>query len=1425
MLQKLTPSLVKLILLILVAGSSQAFAQNSTYEQALEICERYYEEGKYDKALELCKKTIEKTRKNNVKAAENKLLMYKAKYYEALADYFSFEATLFECLEQRENVYSKKSITYAKGLLDASYLYLLYTDIATSEKYLEDAEKILSELPNTDQDSYFEEHPLYIRTRIAMHRGLYAEAKENIPALLAIRQKRITDSETQFDEAVNSFISKNLNTFQQRRRKRAYAEILTLKGAIERNIGNYEQAEQDLEAAANWIKENLENNGVSFVNNEYQQILVLLDKGVQIDEAKKRLEKTLFLAERRLGLVHSDFLKIHESVIDYYIEDRYQRKSKIQHWEINNNTVKYFGDDRTPNAVAIRLDAKRDFYAKNFNAAEEKLIALYNDSTKVPDNHLERTRVLKQLYHLSISQDKYMEAKNYLDELITIQERILGTDALDYHYSKIELATYYQTYTNRFSAVDSLFKESFEGVIENRISEQHRDYVGFLGRYADYYKTIGKYDSAQVLANKAVEINKEKFGEEDFQYAIALEMLTDVYLVIGKFKEADANINKMLEIFEPGYKRRRLDSEYSSILETSARYYATMGLFNEAQQNLAKANRLNNRSAASIANSSAIDELAYLYIKTGRYDETEELLNEALETRIERYGENSRFLITPYNQLARLDYIEGNYIEAQELVQKAFAIASENFGENSLQITESLMVEADIFTAIGDFERAKENIQKVINIETDLLGGQHVELANSYTQLALTKYFNGENLDDIAKLFQQAQDIIRDNLGEDNPVYAVSLKNLSLVYTESDRFEEAINLLNSANQIWVQKLGTAQNINSAEIQLLIGDIEMRRGKAEAALVRYTDALKTYKKELGKDHPSYVKSISKMGRAYYTLAEYGKAEKYTQIALNNYLEYINKFFPVLSEREKARYWSLIRSDFEFFISLGFNTPKKPELIGSVYNNTLQTKALLLSSSIKIRNRIINSGDSTLIANYNDWVDKKDRLTEVLSMSIEQQKEEKLDPKKLQKEIEDIEKSLSQNALFEAGSEEKITWEQVRSNLQPNEVAVEIIRYRHFDKVFTDSAIYAAMIITPQTRTAPKLVFLPDGNYLETAGLSVYRSSVEYEIEDLESYQYFWRPIAEQLPALGENGRVYVSSEGVYSQINIEGLLIEDNNYVIDSTNIVLVSNTKDIVLSRTTNETTSIASSTGSEKISLFGNPVFYSDLSADEYNTYTDRPITQLPGTKIEIEKLDNLLENTPGVEAQAYINTEATEEQVRALQNPKIFHIATHGFFLADQSNENNSNLNQERAVTNPLLRSGVLLKNAGDLMADPDNVYAFNRDGGVLTAYEAMNLNFDNTELVVLSACETGKGDVKVGEGVYGLQRAFLVAGAEAIIMSLFKVDDEATQELMVKFYENWIEKKMDKRKAFKEAKISLREDFSDPKYWSAFIMIGSI
>ena len=201
-----------------------------------------------------------------------------------------------------------------------------------------------------------------------------------------------------------------------------------------------------------------------------------------------------------------------------------------------------------------------------------------------------------------------------------------------------------------------------------------------------------------------------------------------------------------------------------------------------------------------------------------------------------------------------------------------------------------------------------------------------------------------------------------------------------------------------------------------------------------------------------------------------------------------------------------------------------------------------------------------------------------------------------------------------------------------------------------------------------------------------------------------------------------------------------------------------------------------------------------------------------LPGTLIEIEQIKKIYElsNTP---YKVFLRENATESALKKVEGPTVLHIATHGFFLPTMSNSSGSN-----AKSNPLLQSGLVLAGAEKLQKQPN----LSSENGVLTAYEAMNLNLNNTELVVMSACETGLGTISNGEGVYGLQRAFQIAGAKSVVMSMWTVNDTATQQLMKHFYNNWLNGE-DKHEAFRNAQLELKKIYNKPYYWGAFIMNG--
>jgi len=201
-----------------------------------------------------------------------------------------------------------------------------------------------------------------------------------------------------------------------------------------------------------------------------------------------------------------------------------------------------------------------------------------------------------------------------------------------------------------------------------------------------------------------------------------------------------------------------------------------------------------------------------------------------------------------------------------------------------------------------------------------------------------------------------------------------------------------------------------------------------------------------------------------------------------------------------------------------------------------------------------------------------------------------------------------------------------------------------------------------------------------------------------------------------------------------------------------------------------------------------------------------------LPGAQIELEKVNVILKNKTWT-TELFTKKNATERNLKNVHGPEILHIATHGFFSTDVVK-----LSAD-AKKDFLFHSGLILAGGNKQLSQETEAI---EDDGILTAYEVMNLDLSQTNLVVLSACETGLGKVENGEGVYGLQRSFLQAGARDVMISLWKVDDQYTQQLMSRFYYFLLEGKP-KREALKAAQLQLKLITPDPYHWGGFIMVG--
>jgi CHAT domain-containing protein len=330
-----------------------------------------------------------------------------------------------------------------------------------------------------------------------------------------------------------------------------------------------------------------------------------------------------------------------------------------------------------------------------------------------------------------------------------------------------------------------------------------------------------------------------------------------------------------------------------------------------------------------------------------------------------------------------------------------------------------------------------------------------------------------------------------------------------------------------------------------------------------------------------------------------------------------------------------------------------------------------------------------------------------------------------------------------------------------------------------------------------------------------------------------YRLFWQPIQQTLDSLGGCRTVYLSPDGAFHQINLLTLPHPRGGYLADVIDLRIVGSTRDLVQPR--------KAASAAQPAALFGFPDYaaapkaaggdelLAAATASGYATYRalERTgnISPLPGTRTEVANISNIMRQQ-NIAHQVWQETAASEAQLRSLRSPRVLHIATHGFFeaTAEQRPErlSLSGLGGERAFENPYLRCGLYLAGAQHSLQNRAQIPAGTNDG-ILTAYEAASLRLDGTELVVLSACETGLGVSKNGEGVYGLHRAFQTAGAQAVIYSLWKVADEQTQELMSDFYRRWLVEKKSKRQAFNEAQAALRQKHPAPYFWGAFVLVG--
>jgi CHAT domain-containing protein len=1382
-------------------------AQNiKKFNKYIEKAEKHFEKGNFDKAVKFTNKLKNKSIKKF--GSENRFVavanLKRAKYNWALGQFNDYYQLNENAIVLSEKLNGESSISHGINLIDAAQNMVNYGNYVKADFYLIKAIDIFGNSSSIDE-LYMADLKLK-KAEILIAIGDFNGALKLINEEEAFYLQRTLQKDKK--------IGKNELDI----RYEDAARLITLKSNALRHKGEIRRADSAFSTGENWIKDKLKKRNKYYADHLFHFAQMLEENGTR-DLPFSYYSDAYIYSIATNGQNHPHTLKYLEKLVINTINENNINKALAFYKDLEKILKSNFEKNSSHFVKLATISFESNLRKGEISKVENAAAKLSNDKNLLPSDHPIRIELLNTLVKVAGAKNQYTNSENYLNEIIKIKSKLYGDTSVTTGISKLELAHHWVDFTDKFEEAVKIYDQEFFGKIENQITNKHYRYVNLLNHLATTYQIDDDYKKASKLLDEALLVTREKYDNLDIDFGKELNLIASLQIKIGEYEKAGVNIKESLKILE-GFDNDKNVVYYIMALETYAKLLTIKGFFDEAEEALELSQKLFGSAIPSPEYNpvTAAQELANVYLKVGKYTETEEILVKSLKRNVELFGNDSRKIINPLVDFGKLQLIKGDYTQTEEYARRALNLSEKIFGKSSTKNAPAILLLGELYETIGDYNKSEEFYLRAITILENQFGRSHVDVATSISRLAIVKFYKGnEDPKEIEELLFEAKNTISKRFSSKSPLYADLLKDMARFFISQDKLADAFSFLQQSEDIWKEKAGRRNNIKAADIHILRGDIYYKQRKWNDAESEYKDSQKLNEKFFNDKHPEYVKATSRMSKVYYMDGNERKAKLYIEEVMQNYTQFIEEYFPALSEREKTKYWNTIRNDYDYFNTIALNMyDRYPELIEMVYNNALKTKGLLLSSSIKMRERILNSNDSTLKSQYYEWLDKKELLSNAISMSAEQLTNENINITQLSRDVELIEKSLSQQSeLFSQDIGAKTyTWEQIKNTLQPNEVAIEMVRFRYFDHYITDSVVYIMLILKNEKRSKPEFVVMENGNDMESKYFNNYRNAIKYRVEDSYSYQNFWKPIEDKI---GQNRTIYLSPDGVYNQINLEAIPLGEGKYLIDNSNIVLLSNTKDLFINK-------IKSKQYQEDKTalLFGDPKFYLASRQDYVSEFRSgaTQISDLPGTKKEINALTTLF-NQYGWKTNDYTDEYAAEEEVKEIQSPKVFHIATHGFFTEKQDRApRQTGIEVNDMSDNPLLNTGLMLKGAGDLLAKTR--FNYNLEPGILTAYEAMNLNLDKTDLVVLSACETGLGEVHGGEGVFGLQRSFLVAGAKTLVMSLFKVSDEATQKLMVSFYEKWLETG-DKRQAFIDAKKEIRNEYKDPIYWGAFIMIG--
>jgi CHAT domain-containing protein/Tfp pilus assembly protein PilF len=1101
-----------------------------------------------------------------------------------------------------------------------------------------------------------------------------------------------------------------------------------------------------------------------------------------------------------LGLRHPDTLT---SLNDLAILNQAQEAAhSIQEADhLSARVTELYGQGRYREAIPL---------AQRAQAINEKVLGA---------EHPQTASALNNLAELYEATGLYADAAELYQRVLQITERRFGEDDLKTALALQHLAAVCLTGGLPDKAV-AFYTRRARIYLKARGAED-LETVAAMNDTGTALMAANRYDDARKVLDAVLQIRTKALGPDHPDTADVRAVLGSIDLQNGDFADAQISLSRALTALEKA--RGPWDGTLVKVLLDLGRALEAAGSVPQAQQRVERALAISEKvfGPDTMETAGLHSALAHIHFVQGDYPEARRRYERALAINEQASGPDHPQTAVCLNNLARFLTETGDYRAAEPLFTRALRIIEKVFRQDSAETATALNNLAILYNLTGANAKARPLFMRALEINEKVYGPNHamtlkalenvvvflVKIGDYATARPLleraierTRDAKLENVLDTAKWFENVFAIAVDAGDAAGAAYAEPFEQQLLALKEKLLGREHPEVALSLNSLATYYRNTDQHSRAAPL--------------------YQRAIAIRDQALGRDHPDTSVMLRNFAALYQADGAYDKTQELMERA--QLIDEINTVRFLLSgaEGRKRDYlegrYTAVEAEVEFSLVAPGRAAKELGITG-----VLQYKGRALDAMAGIVTLLRRSGDPKDQALFDELVAVAQQLSTLTfrgpgNLSAQAHRE-RLDG--LAREQERLEGELSARSAVFRQALAPVTLEGVRQGLPADTALVEWFRYQPFDPKAKDekprwgAPRYVAYVLRRDGEPAVfDLGAAQDIDKLVVdfrAALSD-PARTSYKEAAQELFGKLIKPLQSSLSGIN---RLLLSPDGELNLVPFAALMDEHGEYVAQGFELTYLTSGRDLL--------SLAAQEPARSRPVVMADPDYGQSTSGPPRDMGSYRSI-DLDRSGLAFKPLDGTAD-----EAKALLTgANATEEKLKGLHGPRILHVATHGFFLSDQQVAAAAlqpvSFGAEAPPLplgeNPLLRSGLALAGANTRRSGES-------DDGILTAAEAAQLDLRGTQLVVLSACETGLGQVQQGEGVYGLRRALVLAGAQAQLVSLWRVADDQTQALMVDYYERLL-KGAGRSAALREAQKAMIANAATqhPYYWAAFVPIGN-